>query len=31
MVRPENTVARRLYEGSGYSSPPRIFLSKELR
>lgn len=31
MVRPENTAARRLYEGAGYESPPRIFLSKDLR
>jgi ribosomal protein S18 acetylase RimI-like enzyme len=31
MVRPENTAARRLYEGAGYRSPPRILLSKDLR
>ena len=30
MVRPENKAAKRLYEGAGYVSPPRIFLSKEL-
>jgi ribosomal protein S18 acetylase RimI-like enzyme len=30
IVRPENAPARRLYEGSGYVSPPRIFLTKEL-
>jgi ribosomal protein S18 acetylase RimI-like enzyme len=30
MVRGENTVARRLYERHGYTTPPRIFLSKQL-
>lgn len=31
MVRPENAIARSLYESSGYESPPRLFLSKRLR
>ena len=30
MVRHENTVAKRLYASHGYTSPPRLFLSKEL-
>jgi ribosomal protein S18 acetylase RimI-like enzyme len=30
MVRHENTVAKRLYTSHGYTSPPRLFLSKEL-
>jgi len=30
MVREDNHVARRLYAGCGYVSPPRIFLSKQL-
>jgi GNAT superfamily N-acetyltransferase len=30
MVRHENTVARHLYTGHGYTSPPREFLSKQL-
>lgn len=30
MVRHDNVVARRLYEGHGYVSPPRTFLSKQL-
>jgi ribosomal protein S18 acetylase RimI-like enzyme len=30
MVRDENAVARRLYAGAGYTSPPRIFLTKTL-
>jgi ribosomal protein S18 acetylase RimI-like enzyme len=28
MVRPANVSAVRLYRGAGYSSPPRVFLSK---
>ena len=31
MVRDENIVARRLYARQGYVSPPRTFLSKQLR
>src|SRR4051812_26500249 len=31
MVRDENAIARRLYAASGYTSPPRTFLSKDLR
>jgi ribosomal protein S18 acetylase RimI-like enzyme len=30
MVRPENAIARSLYESSGYEAPPRLFLSKRL-
>jgi len=30
MVRNENAAARRLYQGHGYVSPPRIFMSKVL-
>jgi len=30
MVRPENAIARSLYESSGYEAPPRILLSKRL-
>jgi ribosomal protein S18 acetylase RimI-like enzyme len=30
IVRHENIVAKRLYTSRGYSSPPRLFLSKEL-
>jgi ribosomal protein S18 acetylase RimI-like enzyme len=30
MVRSENDVARRLYASAGYTSPPRIFLTKSL-
>ncbi|HET7545413.1 MAG TPA: GNAT family N-acetyltransferase [Polyangiaceae bacterium] len=30
MVQHENTVARRLYTSHGYTSPPRLFLSKAL-
>jgi GNAT superfamily N-acetyltransferase len=30
MVRPENKPARRLYEGSGYTAPSRVFLTKDL-
>jgi ribosomal protein S18 acetylase RimI-like enzyme len=28
LVRPENTVARRLYAAAGYVSPPRLLLGK---
>jgi ribosomal protein S18 acetylase RimI-like enzyme len=31
MVRPENHAALQLYRGAGYSSPPRTFLTKELK
>jgi ribosomal protein S18 acetylase RimI-like enzyme len=31
MVRPANVPARRLYEGAGFTSLPRVFLSKPLR
>lgn len=31
MVRQENRVARSLYARHGYTSPPRIFLTKQLR
>jgi ribosomal protein S18 acetylase RimI-like enzyme len=31
MVRNENANARRLYERAGFTSPPRVFLSKDLR
>jgi ribosomal protein S18 acetylase RimI-like enzyme len=31
MVRPENIPARRLYQAAGYQSPPRVFLTKDLR
>jgi GNAT superfamily N-acetyltransferase len=31
MVRNENAHARRLYDGAGYVSPPRLFMSKQLR
>jgi ribosomal protein S18 acetylase RimI-like enzyme len=31
MVRPENTVARRVYETSGYQATPRLFLTKDFR
>jgi ribosomal protein S18 acetylase RimI-like enzyme len=31
MVRPGNRSACKLYEGAGYESPPRVFLSKDLR
>jgi ribosomal protein S18 acetylase RimI-like enzyme len=30
LVRHENAVARRLYDGAGFTSPPRAFLSKTL-
>jgi ribosomal protein S18 acetylase RimI-like enzyme len=30
MVRPDNERAVRLYGGAGFTSPPRIFLTKEL-
>jgi ribosomal protein S18 acetylase RimI-like enzyme len=31
MVRPENAVARRLYETSGFTATPRLFLTKDFR
>jgi ribosomal protein S18 acetylase RimI-like enzyme len=31
MVRPENIPARKLYQSAGYESPPRVFLTKDLR
>lgn len=31
MVRHENVRARKLYEASGFTEPPRAFLSKDLR
>jgi ribosomal protein S18 acetylase RimI-like enzyme len=31
MVRPENEVARRLYETSGFRASPRLFLTKDFR